>query len=137
MNNDLQKAKELLKEGYTFSAVMGDDKKTSNERGVKPLLSLLDEGAVLSGYSAADKVVGKGAAHLYVLLDVRCVYAHTVSVPAYEFLKNHGIEVEYSNLTDGIRNRKNTGMCPVESATLDIDDSEYALEVIRKTLKAL
>lgn len=137
MNGDITKARHLLKDGYTFVAVRNDEIKTSKERGVRPLLSLLDEGIMLSGFSAADKVIGKGAAHLYVLLEADEIYAEVISTPAYDLLNKNGINVGYSSIVDGIKNRKNTGMCPIETATLDIDDSKYALEVIRNTLKNL
>ena len=68
--NNLEKATELLKDGgYTFVAVSPDEVITSTERGVKPLLEILDSGKNLYKFSVADKVVGKAAAFLYVLLE--------------------------------------------------------------------
>lgn len=68
---------------------------TSTERGVKPLLQWLDGENSVKGFSAVDKVVGRAAAFLYVLLEVKEVYAGVMSegaahyfifVPDYGFL---------------------------------------------------
>ena len=80
MNSNLEKAKNLLSEGvYTFAAVNGKHVLTSSERGVKPLLLLLDAGESLNGFSAADKVIGKAAAFLYTLLGAEKIYLRRLS----------------------------------------------------------
>ncbi len=138
MNNaDISHAKALIAEGFTFAGVCGNEMKTSRERGVRPLLSLLDSGEILEKFSCADKVVGKGAAHLYVLLKPKYLYAEVISTPALDLLIKNGIETEYGAMCDEIINRTKTGRCPIESATLDIDNSVYALEVIKATLANL
>ena len=54
--NDLEKAKAILENGnYTCVLCKGDTVHTSQHRGVRPLLDLLDTD--VSGFSAADKVV--------------------------------------------------------------------------------
>lgn len=137
-NNDLSRARAMLNDNdYTFAAVCGDKTITSRERGVKPLLEILDSGDDLCGYSAADKVIGKGAAFLYVLLKVSAVYADVISKPALDVLQNGGIDVEYSAKAEHIINRKGDGICPIEQAVTDIDNAKSALPVIRQTLKNL
>lgn len=137
-NNDLSRAKTLLHDNdYTFAAVCGDETVTSRERGVMPLLVLLDGGDDLRGYSAADKVIGKGAALLYVLLGVSVVYADIISKSALDVLQSGGIHVEYSAKAEHIINRKGDGICPIEQAVADIDNACAALPVIRQTLKNL
>lgn len=138
MNSNLEKAKNLLSEGvYTFAAVNGKHVLTSSERGVKPLLLLLDAGESLNGFSAADKVIGKAAAFLYILLGAEKIYSEVISEPALKVLENHGIQVEYDILTRAIRNRNNTGLCPMESAVSLTDDPDTALVLIRKKLRGL
>ena len=138
MNNpDISRAKAALSEGFTFVGVFGDEIETSTERGVRPLLSLLDSGVSLENFSCADKVVGKGAAHLYVLLKPKHLYAAVISECAYNLLIKNNIAVEYGTLCEEIKNRTKTGRCPIETATLDIDDSTCALEEIRITLENL
>lgn len=136
--SDLERAKGLL-EGSDNTCVIigGDETLVSQKRGVAPLLEWLDEGRDLSGYSAADKVVGNGAAFLYVLLGVNDVYAGVLSKSAFETLKRHRITVTYDVMTDAIRNRDNTGFCPIESAVAGISSPEEALEAIRERLKEM
>ena len=135
---DLEKAKALLaSEGYTCALCKGEDAYTSRERGVKPLLSLLDGNKPFCGYSAADKVVGKGAAFLYVLLGVSRVHACVISAPAKETLLAHGIGVTFDTEVAAIRNRTDTGPCPIESAVIFTDDPDEALILIREKLKIL
>lgn len=136
-NNEISQVRALISEGFTFVGVCGEKIKTSTERGVKPLLSLIDAKESLEGFYCADKVVGKGAAHLYVLLKPEHLYAEVISAPALDLLVKNNVSVEYGTVCDEIKNRSKTGRCPIESATLDIDDSTRALEAIRITLDNL
>ena len=138
MDTDLKKAQELLKaEGCTCVLCKGDQVYRSDQRGVKPLLHWLDEGTDLMGFSAADKVVGRGAAFLYRLLGVRRVHGNTVSVAAVKVLRAGGIEVSWDALVESIRNRAGDGPCPMEAATEGITEPEMALEAIREKLRRL
>ena len=73
MNKDLEQAKALLEnnEEYTCAACRAGESFVSEEHGIRPLMRWLNEGTDLSGASAADRIVGKAAAFLYVLLGVR------------------------------------------------------------------
>ena len=136
--NDLKKAKEMLDNSeYTCVFCNGDSVLTSQKRGVAPLLELLDENKSLEGYSAADKVVGKGVAFLYVLLKVKMLYAKIISKSALETLEKYKISVQYETLTNAIRNRNNTGFCPIETAVYEITEPEIALTAIRNNLREL
>lgn len=135
MTKNLTKACSLLAAGdYTCVACHDDITHTATERGVKPLLGWLDEGLNLTGFSAADRVVGRGAAFLYCLLGVKEVYARIMSRPAAEVLKAHGIACDAEKLVDGIINRKGTGPCPFEAAVMDITDTWEALDAIRNKM---
>lgn len=138
MNSNTQKAKDLLKSGdYTLVAVCDNEIITSRERGVKPLLKLLDSNINLKGYSAADKVIGKAAAFLYVLLETDEIYAKVISEPALDILTENHIKTEYEILAEAIRNRDNTGFCPMETAVMDIENADEALICIRNKLALL
>lgn len=135
MTNDLTKACSLLDSGdYTCVVCLGDVVHTATERGVKPLLNWLNQGLVLKGFSAADRVVGRATAFLYVLLGVKEVYAKVMSRPAAEVLKAQGISVQAETLVDGIINRRGDGPCPFEAAVMEIQDPQEALEAIRNKL---
>lgn len=138
MRKDTAAAKKLLESGhYTCVFCRKDTIYTDTARGVKPLLSRLDGGISLQGFCAADKVVGKGAAFLYVLLGFRELYAVTVSEKAAAVLQANGISLYYSNMVSGIRNRTDTGPCPMEDAVRDIEDPKDAPAAIRQRLAEL
>ncbi len=101
-------------------------------RGVADLLNLLDKRpGALRGATAADKVVGKGAAALMAMGGVRELYAGTLSEPALALLKRHGVYVIHGKLVPEIRNRSNTGLCPVETVCADADSAGECVECIR------
>lgn len=138
MPEDLEKAKQLLAQTGSTCVLCRDDLvHTSSTRGIQPLLDWLDNEEDTWACSAADKVVGKAAAHLYCLLGVRRVHGNVMSVAAVKLLRRNGVEVYWDTLVENIRNRTNTGLCPMEQATLNIDDPEDALPVIRATLAHL
>lgn len=138
MNSDLRKAIDMLQDGhYTCVLCKNDIIYTSTERGVKPLLEWMDRGIVLKDFSAADKVVGKAAAFLYVLFGVEEVYASVMSERAIETLKANGIRVNYKTSVSNIKNRTGKGFCPMEEAVRNISVPSEALETVRKTLKEL
>lgn len=138
MTNDLEKAVGLLKEhGYTCVLLREERIYSSRLRGVRPLLELLDSPKNLNGFFAADKTVGLGAAHLYLLLGVSGVWARVISQSAKALLEAHGVSVWYDTLVPYIINRAGDGRCPIEEAVADCRSSAQALEKIRDTLKNL
>ena len=138
MNKKTFCARELLRaQGYTCVFQAEDDLIVERSRGVSPLLTLLESGKKLQDYSAADRVVGKAAAFLYVLLSVDELFAEVISEPAREVLLAHNIPFFAEKTVPAIRNRSGDGFCPMESAVLEIQTPVEALEAIRKTLNAL
>lgn len=130
-----EKAKNILySQGFTCVFTDGENTYTSTRRGVSPLLYRYDSGVNYSGWSAADKVIGRGAAFMYILLGIKDIYVKVISQPALQLLESHNIQVEYDRLVPAIRNRDNTGFCPIESCVRDVADSDLdgALARIRK-----
>ena len=115
--NDLERAKEGLK-GHTLCLVREDEILVRDERGIAPMMALLAEGKSLIGFSAADRVVGKAAAMLFVKAKIRELFAETISRSAAEFLEENGLPFSYRTMTEYIVNRDGTGRCPMESAVL-------------------
>ncbi len=130
-------AKQYLSDGITLAVANGDTVYTSCERGVAPLIHFLDNGICIDGFSCADKVVGKGAAFLYVLLKVKEVHACVLSACAKEILESHSVSVTYDTLVERIQNRDKTGFCPIEEAVLNISSPESALIAIKNKLEFL
>lgn len=138
MESQLKQAKERMEAGgHTAVACREGVFYTADERGVRPLLAWLDGGVDLSGGVAADRVVGRAAAFLYVLLGVRAVWAGILSRPAQEVFEQNGIEADCGVLVDAIRDRAGTGFCPMETAVRDISDPERALAAVRAAVVRL
>lgn len=130
-----QKAIDLLQSGgYTCVLCREDTVYTTTERGVKPLVRWLTEKAAVQGFYAADKVVGKATAFLYVLLGVKAVHARIMSRSAARVLQENGIEAKWDTLVDNIINRQGTGICPFEEAVLEIQTPEEAYPAIREKM---
>lgn len=133
-----QKAKDrLIKDSLTLAVTDGETTHTSTARGVRPLLDLYENHVNVSGFCACDKVVGKGASVLYVLLKVKQVYALTASTIAIRMLRENGISVICENEVDRILNRDKSGFCPIESAVKDESSPLVALEKIKTALNTL
>ena len=127
----LTKAKAILESGgYTCVLTNGTTVYTSTLRGVKPLVRFVESGCIPPSLSAADKVVGKATAYLYVLLGVREIYAQIISEPAAEVLQTRGIHVQYGKKVPNIINRKGDGICPFEATVMEKTESVMAYDAI-------
>ncbi len=123
--------------GYTCVFCGGDECEVSRKRGVAPLLELLGKERTLTEFCAADKVVGRAAAFLYVLLDVHELYAEVISESALDVLEGYKIPCFYGQRVERIINRTGDGFCPMETAVMDIFDPQAALLKIKETLEKL
>ncbi len=126
---DIEKAKEAL---GTHSIALCKNGKviTSDKRGVAPLAEFIWGGTDISGFSAADRVVGKAAAMLMIKAGITEVFALTISENAERLLKSHGVQVSFMTRAERIMNRDKTGACPMESAVADADDIETGCKII-------
>ncbi len=132
---NIEIAKQHLISGNYTCVLLGYGKlHTSTQRGVKPLVEWFETENDFSGCSAADKVIGKATAFLYILLGIKEVYANVISIPALKVLTENGVEVEYSQLVENIINRQGNGICPFESAVIDVNNPETAYTVIRNKM---
>ena len=127
----------LLREGNTCALVGERETLVSNKRGVAPLLAWLDDKKNGEGLFAADKVVGRAAAFLYILLKVDGVHALVISESAEEVFLRFGMPYSFEEKVPAIRNRAGDGFCPMEQAVLGIENPTDALVAIRKRLKEL
>ncbi len=135
-NLEIAKAK-LKNGGYTCVLYRDGEVFTSNYRGVRPLVEWLDTGEDFADFCAADRVVGKATAYLYVLLGVRAVYAGVISESALEVLKAHDITAEFGALAPHIINRRGDGICPFEEAVLGVREPEEACRMIRQKMQEM
>ncbi len=133
-----QNARELLEQG-NVSCVLIKGKKTitKNMRGIAPLVELWESKEDLSGFCAADTIVGKAAALLLAGMGVGYVYARVMSQQAARMLKLYGIPFDFGVLTPAIRNRRGDGLCPMEEAVEKISDPALAYGAVKETLARL
>ena len=135
---DVQKAAMLLAQSdLSLVLCKNEELITASKTGISPLVELVESGAELSGYSAADKIVGRAAALLFVLSGVRTLHAQVLSKGAEDILQKHGIEYTYDRLCDHIINRDGNAPCPMEQATAGIDDPAAALQAVKQKLSQL
>lgn len=128
-------AARLKSEGFTC-VLRGDGMETaSKERGVLPLVKLLDGGGCYFGWSAADKVVGRAAAMLYLRLGVKEVYASVISEGAADTLRRGGVRVYADETVRTIVNRRGDGICPMEECVAGVSSPAEAEKLIRNKLK--
>lgn len=137
-NIDLEKAKQILNQ-KNCSCVFcrGNDVIVKTESGIAPLVVFADSDVDYSGFCAADRIIGKAAAFIYVLLNVKAVHGMVMSAEAVEILKQAEINYSYDILTDKIINRSGTGLCPMEEAVKNSDDPHTALVLIKNKLSFL
>ena len=138
MSENLILAKKmLLEEELTCAFIKDNTIYKSKKRGVLPLIEWYDQGLNLKDFSVADKVVGKAAAFFYVILEIKELYADVISRSALELLIKNNINVSFGLLVDYIRNRTNTGFCPMEQATINIDSPAEAVVAIKNKINEL
>lgn len=130
---DIELAKENLG-GHSICLCLDGKFITDDGRGISPMMKFIAQGRGLRGYSAADAVVGKAAAMLFVKVGVIAVYGVTMSKSAYEFLNSHSVTCTYGTLVGRIVNRVGDDICPMEKTVADIGDVEKAYEALREKI---
>ena len=133
---DLQLAKSRLA-GHTLCLVKDGNCIFSDKNGIAPMMGFIEENLDLRGYCAADLVVGKASAMLFVKCGIKEVFAKTLSESGKSVLEAHGVRYEYETLTEKIINRAGTDLCPMEKALVGIYDIEDGYSILQQTLRAL
>ena len=113
---------------------------TSNFIGVKPLLDFMEQYPLdFTGQKLVlvDKVIGKAALLLSKLIGIQDIYTPLASSVAIDSASLHNVALYAESIVPYIRNRDNTGMCPLEQSVIGIDDPILALEKIRETIVIL
>lgn len=135
---DIEKAQSILiAENKTCVACKGDIVYSSEKTGIAPMLEFISDNIDLTGFSVADKIVGKAAALLFVLAGIDSVYGEVMSKGAEAVLVQHRIPYTYGTLTSYIINRKGDGVCPMEETVKAIEDPTKAFEALCKKRQEL
>ena len=133
---DLDRARQLLP-GHSIALCRGEKLLTDDARGIAPMTeSAGGRAGICTGF--CRRSCGRQGGGVAVCpAGIVAVYAATLSCGGRDVLATHGIRVEYGILTDCIRNRAGTGVCPMEQAVSGVDDPEIAYRPIGERLSAL
>ncbi len=134
---DLARALLIANKDATLVAVRGDEMITCTERGIKPLLAWVREGRDLSGFSVADKVVGKAPALLYAVLGPDAVFSPVMSWTGRAVLLAASIATSYDALVPHISNRARNGQCPMDASVEDVWEPYEAVRVLAERARTL
>lgn len=118
----LEDLKEILEQKDASLVVLfknGDIKEYYQDRILDIKDILTKNPKALQEASVADKVIGKVAASLLAVSEVKEIYADVISELAIPVLEENGIEYKYSKRVEYIKNKDNTGMCPMENRFKD------------------
>ena len=133
---DIENAKKNLN-GHSICLCCGSDIIVDDGRGISPMIRFIKEGRDLAGYSAADIIVGKAAALLFLKAGVKEVYGRVMSASAREILLKNFVHCEYEMLTERIINRVGTDICPMEKTVENIDSPDRAFEALCDRLEQI
>jgi hypothetical protein len=131
---DLETAKRGLSERHlTLSVVKGGhvifEAKTHGVSGFMEAVEELKE--KLDGASVADRVVGKAIALLCVYVNVRAVYAATISKAAKALLEGNSVYLEWDSLVENILGADKSKTCPFEQLVDRIADPADAYRKLK------
>jgi hypothetical protein len=110
---------------------------TSSAIGVKPLLDFEKSFGRRENIILIDKIVGKAAVLIAKKIGVIKIYTPIISEIALQYAKDLAIEVEYEIKVPYIKNRTNSGICPLEESVLNISTIEEGYDSIIKTIQKL
>ena len=133
---DIENAKKNLN-GHSICLCCGDNLIVDDGRGISPMIRFIKEGRDLAGYSAADIIVGKAAALLFLKAGVKEVYGMVMSERAKELLEKNNVPCTYETLTERIINRIGTDICPMEKTVENIDSPDRAFETLCDRLEQI
>lgn len=139
MNSKLDELIEELAKDPSLALVFSCHNKLLKRKGhgVFPLLRVYESEGHLSDFHAADRVVGKAAASLMVLIGASEVYGEIMSEDGKKMLEEHGIAIRYGKLVQFIQNQRKTGLCPFEMAVADCATPEECFAAIKEKAEAI
>lgn len=116
--------KELIEliQDSSFSCILKNrgEIRTYTQHGVLDLYNLLIyEPDFLKEAQVADKVVGKGAAALMILGNIKELYTPVISELALALFEKTEIKVTFNQRVEHIINRSKTDWCPLERRLKD------------------
>ena len=135
--NDIELAKNILDNEQRALVIVKDGKVlfSVDGKGIKPIYTAFNElKDELKGSSVADKVIGKAAAMIYEHAAIKELSTKLISENAINVLGNTSIIYEYEKSVPYIKNRDQSGMCPVETLSLKVNNIDDLLVEISSFL---
>lgn len=137
---DIDIAMGLLEKENLALAIVKDGEVifSSRDKGIKPLYTAVNElKDKLENSSVADRVTGKAAAMLGVYAGIKHLKTKLISENAINMLNGTNVIFEYDVCAPYIENRDRTGMCPIESLSLKVDNINDLLYGIERFLESI
>ena len=132
---DLEKAKQILdEENCTLVLCNGDDIYKTDKKGLEPVIECIESGNDYWDWTACDKVVGRAAAFLYVLLGVKEVHAKVMAKLAIQILDKAEIKYSTDLFVNQINSPDGKTIHPLEDAVLRSGSANNALRDIKAYL---
>jgi hypothetical protein len=132
--SDLEIAKEKLKQRNLALVIAkrGEVIFETSSHGIAGLLRAVEElGEEMRGSSAADKILGKAAALLFIYAGVIAVFAVTASERGIQALKDSNVLCQFENRVPHILNSKRDDICPFEKLVFNISNPREAYEKLK------
>lgn len=136
----IKQAKKMIREEICSFVVIKEGRIVYQDKGngVKPIMKLLDsDKELLKDAVVVDKLIGKAAALLLCLGEVKKVFAITMSEAGKEYLDRTGIGADCEKCIGMISNRKKDGICPLERTVSEIEDPQMAYVRLKETIAQL
>ena len=111
----------------------GEVRGVAHGEGLRPLLHLLDEGAVPPGCAVADRIVGLAAAKLIAGSGAAAVWSPLGSALAADWLARTGVVFEWERQVPVILGRDGQAECPMERLARTTDDIRAGLAALMAT----
>lgn len=129
---------ELKNGNFNCIIVKGEEILKFSLPGVKTLMTLLrDDPGFLKDSLIFDKVVGRGAAALMIMGEVKEIYAQLISEQAISLLDSVGMKYTFEKSVPFIQNRTQTGLCPIEILSKSSDDPKVIHDKISDFLSVM
>lgn len=109
-----------------------------SQRGIADLYDMIkNKPCFLKEACVADRVVGKAAAALMILGEVKEVYADVISLSALILLRESGLEVEFGRVVPFIWNYDKTDLCLLERICYDEFSADAIFLLIEKFISKI
>lgn len=128
----------LNEQGLSLLVYNNEKLTTHNNRGIQDLLELVaSQPERLKGAIVADKIIGKAAASLMTACGVIEVHTNVICTPARKMFEEAGIKIFATKEVPMIRNRENSGMCPMDTRLDGIESVEECVEILQNIPRVL